>query len=93
MNPNITNVLNPKALEKQIKIYDTRLQTLMEEVDELQRMRAACSLLLGAPAEAAPESEAARNSKKAKAKSEGPATDESALPPPDSVSTEVPAEL
>ncbi len=73
MNPNITNVLNPKALEKQIKIYDTRLQTLQEEVDELQRMRAACQLLLGGTpvsAEAQPEAagEVAKNAKRAKSK-------------------------
>jgi hypothetical protein len=47
MTPNVTNVLNLKSLEKQLKLYDARITVLQEEMDELQRLRSACHLLLG----------------------------------------------
>lgn len=43
------NVLNPKALEKQIKIVDARLSELSVELEELEKIKAACQILLGKP--------------------------------------------
>lgn len=92
-NPNITNVLNPKSLEKQIKIYDTRLQVLQAEVEELTRLKSACSLLLGAQPGAEPTLEAkpaegaeakpakAKGAKKEAKAEEGEATETPAVDP------------
>lgn len=45
------NVLNPKSLEKQIKIVDARLSELAVELEELEKIKAACQILLGKPTE------------------------------------------
>jgi hypothetical protein len=45
--PNI-NILNPKALERQLKVLDTHINELQGQIDELQKMRSACLILLGA---------------------------------------------
>lgn len=46
-NLSIPNVLNAKALEKQLKLVETRLQELQVEMDTLHRIKDACQLLLG----------------------------------------------
>jgi len=54
------NVLNSKALDRQIKILDTRIAELQAEVAELQKRRLACQILLGEPVEfavAAPDTD------------------------------------
>ena len=54
----INNVLNPKQLEKQIKVIESRMLELQRELDELNRMRDACHTLLGTtPQQTAGESE------------------------------------
>lgn len=44
--PSIPLVLNPKSLEKQLKILDGRIQVLEGELVALQQLHAACRLLL-----------------------------------------------
>jgi hypothetical protein len=46
-NLSIPNVLNGKALEKQLKLVEIRLQELQVEMDTLHRIKDACTLLLG----------------------------------------------
>jgi YesN/AraC family two-component response regulator len=45
-NLTIPNVLNAKALEKQLKLVETRLQELQTETDALLRIKEACQLLI-----------------------------------------------
>jgi hypothetical protein len=44
--PNL-NILNPKALEKQLKILEGHIGDLQMQIDELEKMRSACLVLLG----------------------------------------------
>jgi hypothetical protein len=45
------NILNPKSLERQLKILETEIGKLQLQIDELEKMKAACLTLLGtAPA-------------------------------------------
>lgn len=53
-----TNVINPKSLEKQLKLVDSRVQELQAELRELEKVRTACLILLGNPAEFAEGAEA-----------------------------------
>lgn len=94
-NPNITNVLNPKSLEKQMKIYDSRLQILQAEVEELSRLRAACQLLLGsAPgAEAAAVPAEATDAKGPKGKKKEAKADDAAVPAEGEATPEVLADF
>lgn len=51
MNTPFTGIISTKALEKQLKIVDSRLQGLQAEVDELNKIREACMTLLAASGE------------------------------------------
>jgi hypothetical protein len=46
MNLNL-NILNSKALERQIKVVEGRIAELQKELQALERVRAACRILLG----------------------------------------------
>ena len=41
------NILNPKALERQLKVVETRINELQTEIDGLEKIRAACLILMG----------------------------------------------
>src|SRR5262245_21549433 len=41
------NIMNPKQLEKQVKIVETRIAELQAEIDGLEKIRTACQILLG----------------------------------------------
>src|SRR5205807_2146121 len=43
------NVLNPKQLEKQLKVVESRISELENEIKDLERMRKACLILMGDP--------------------------------------------
>ena len=45
------NIMNPKQLEKQVKILESRIAELQSEIDGLEKMRVACQILLGTAAE------------------------------------------
>ena len=45
----LENVINPKSLERQIKIIESRLSELQNETAALEKKREACYLLLGLP--------------------------------------------
>src|SRR5690554_6726159 len=45
------NVLNPKQLERQIKVLDGRITELRRKLDRLEKRKAACQLLLGVEGE------------------------------------------
>jgi hypothetical protein len=47
MSPEIELVVNPKSLERQIKLLDERLVELREEMEALEKKREACCTLLG----------------------------------------------
>lgn len=73
MSTTVANVLNSKALEKQLKLYEARLDVLREETDALERLKDACLLLLGtqgaapsAVAVSTPSESSAPKSKKVK---------------------------
>jgi len=55
MNTQILNIISPKSLEKQLKVVDSRIQTLQAEIDELTKIRNACLVLLGNSVEETPE--------------------------------------
>jgi hypothetical protein len=43
----VANIISPKALERQIKLFETRIGELNAELSELEKMKTACQLLLG----------------------------------------------
>lgn len=45
----LENVINPKSLERQIKIIEQRLLELQTETSALEKRREACHILLGQP--------------------------------------------
>lgn len=45
----LENVINPKSLERQIRIIEQRLMELQSEANELEKRREACHILLGQP--------------------------------------------
>lgn len=45
----LENVINPKSLERQIKIIEQRLMELQSETNALEQRRQACHILLGQP--------------------------------------------
>lgn len=45
----LENVINPKSLERQIKIIEGRLSELQSETAALEKRREACYILLGHP--------------------------------------------
>ena len=45
----LENVINPKSLERQIKIIEQRLLELQSETNALEKRREACHILLGQP--------------------------------------------
>lgn len=47
------SVLNPKALDRQVKVLEKRIHELRSELDELERMKLACRILMGEEAAAA----------------------------------------
>lgn len=47
--PPLENVINPKSLERQIKLIEQRLFELQTETNELEKRREACHILLGVP--------------------------------------------
>lgn len=63
MNPTVPTVINPKTIEKQLKLYEARLQVLQDEVIGLEKLRDACTLLLGT---VSPESATAEMGSEAK---------------------------
>jgi hypothetical protein len=47
-NP-VEMIVNPKSLEKQIKILDDRILELQSELSDLEKKKEACHILLGVP--------------------------------------------
>lgn len=47
------SVLNPKALDRQVKVLEKRIHELKSELEELERMKLACRILMGEEAAAA----------------------------------------
>ena len=45
------NIVNSKSLEKQLKVVETRINELQTEIRDLEKIKTACQVLLGAPAE------------------------------------------
>lgn len=45
----LENVINPKSLERQMKIIEQRLTELQSESSALEKRREACQILLGLP--------------------------------------------
>jgi hypothetical protein len=63
----VPNVISPKALERQIKLLESRIQELQGELTELEKMKTACQLLLGSAGlepEKTPDAEAAPSKKR-----------------------------
>lgn len=70
----VPNVLNPKALERQLKILETRIGELQTEIGELEKMRSACHTLLGTTSESSEKTEETdgKSDKRVSAKIQGP---------------------
>lgn len=76
----LENVINPKSLERQIKIIEQRLTELQAETSALEKRREACHILLGLPlapmgtnvetAPAAPPKKSTRSKKKEQSEEE-----------------------
>ncbi|MEZ4750932.1 MAG: hypothetical protein R3B54_10010 [Bdellovibrionota bacterium] len=49
MNDNLLGVISSKALEKQLKIVNSRLEEIQSEVAELEKIKEACLTLMGSP--------------------------------------------
>jgi hypothetical protein len=43
------NIISPKALDKQLKVVESRIQVLQAEITELEKVKNACLVLLGSP--------------------------------------------
>lgn len=53
------NIISPKALDKQLKIVESRIQVLQSEISDLEKVKNACLILLGSTPEAPEGVEAA----------------------------------
>lgn len=49
IQPSVENVVNPKSLERQIKLLEQRMRDLQTEIGTLEKRREACHVLLGIP--------------------------------------------
>jgi hypothetical protein len=76
------NVISPKALEKQLKIVESRMTVLQAEMTELEKIKNACLVLMGTPEEApsADMAGVAARSKKKKATAEDDTTESNDTP-------------